>query len=256
MKQMSLISCPGLITITLAVIFAAAGVQANADQNSGSSFEKDIFESDSGNLEITFIGHGTLMFSFGGMVIHADPWTRLADYQTLPKADIILITHEHRDHLDLQAIEILRKDSTEIVMNPKCAEKVSSGRVMKNGDVLTVKGLKIEAVPAYNIVHKRDNGEPFHPGGSGNGYILHFGSRRIYVAGDTENIPEMKDLGKIDIAFLPMNLPYTMTPEMLADAANSVQPAILYPYHFGDSDTSAVAGLIKGKTEVRIRKMK
>jgi len=129
---------------------------------------------------------------------------------------------------------------------------------MMNGEVNTWEGLKIEAVPSYNIVHKRDTGQPFHPKGVGNGYIITFGDKRVYVAGDTENIPEMKGLKNIDIAFLPMNLPYTMTPEMVADAAKVFKPKILYPYHFGETDTSKVVSLLKGtpEIEVRIRKMK
>jgi L-ascorbate metabolism protein UlaG (beta-lactamase superfamily) len=129
---------------------------------------------------------------------------------------------------------------------------------MNNGDVKTVEGLKIEAVPAYNIVHKRDTGQPFHPKGIGNGYIITFGGKRVYVAGDTENTPEMKSLKNIDIAFLPMNIPYTMTPEMVADAAKAFKPKILYPYHFGETDTSKLVSLLKEtpEIEVRIRKMK
>ena len=118
--------------------------------------------------------------------------------------------------------------------------------------------LKIEAIPAYNLVHKRDNGQPFHPKGVGNGYIITFGDKRVYVAGDTENIPEMKSLQEIDCAFLPMNLPYTMTPEMVADAAEAFRPKILYPYHFGDTDTSQLLKLLQDQKEieVRIRNMK
>ena len=120
-----------------------------------------------------------------------------------------------------------------------------------------VQGLKIEAVPAYNMVHKRANGEPFHPQGIGNGYIITFDDKRVYIAGDTENIPEMAELGKIDIAFLPMNLPYTMTPEMVADAAKMIKPQILYPYHYGNTNTSKLMELLKDDKdiEVRIRKM-
>ena len=128
---------------------------------------------------------------------------------------------------------------------------------MKNGDVQTVKGIRIEAVPAYNIVHKRPNGQPYHPKGVGNGYVLTFGDKRVYVAGDTENIPEMKALRGIDIAFLPMNLPYTMTPEMVADAAQAFQPKVLYPYHYGETDPSELVKLLEGQKgiEVRIREM-
>ena len=219
--------------------------------------EKDTFQTSEGELEITFIGHGTIIFTFQDKVIHLDPWSDLADYNQLPKADIVLITHEHHDHLDLNAIEGIKKEDTLVVLTELCSEKIDTGLIMKNGDVQTLKDIIIEAVPAYNIQHKRDNGQHFHPKGAGNGYILTFGELRVYVAGDTENIPEMKDIEKIDIAFLPMNLPYTMTPEMVADAAKMVKPKILYPYHFGNMDTNQLIELLKDQKEleVRIRKM-
>ena len=220
-------------------------------------FEKDTIGTAAGNLDITFIGHGTLLFSFGGTVIHVDPVSKLADYTRLPKADVILVTHEHGDHLDLRALELVRTDTTFLVIPESCAHRIAHGIVMKNGDSTTVGGLKIEAVPAYNIVHMRSEGIPFHPKGVGNGYIITFGDKRVYVAGDTENIPEMKRFRAIDIAFLPMNLPYTMTPEMVADAVKSFNPGILYPYHFGETDTAKIVDLLKGtRTEVRIRSMK
>ncbi len=221
-------------------------------------FERDTIKTSAGNLEITFIGHGTLMFIFGGKVIHIDPWTRLADYSKMPKADMIFLTHEHRDHLDLKALELIRTDKSLLILTETCASRVKDGMVMKNGDIKTVGGLKIEAVPAYNIVHMRSEGVPYHPNGIGNGYVITFGDKRVYVAGDTENIPEMKGLIGIDIAFLPMNLPYTMTPEMVADAARVFKPKILYPYHYGDTDTSKTVDLLKDMNEikVRIRKMK
>jgi len=221
-------------------------------------FETDIIKTSAGDLKITFVGHGTLVFNFGGKVIHVDPYSNLADYDTLPKADLILLTHEHQDHLDLKALNSIRTGKTVVVLTEACGKQVQGGIVMMNGEVNTWEGLKVEAVPAYNIVHKRDTGQPFHPKGVGNGYIITFGDKRVYVAGDTENIPEMKGLKNIDIAFLPMNLPYTMTPEMVADAARVFKPKILYPYHFGETDTSKVVSLLKEtpEIEVRIRKMK
>jgi L-ascorbate metabolism protein UlaG (beta-lactamase superfamily) len=221
-------------------------------------FETDIIKTSAGDLKITFIGHGTLMFNFGGKVTHVDPYSNLADYNTLPKADLILLTHDHPDHLDLKALNVVRTGKTIVVLTEACGKQVQGGIVMMNGDVNTLEGLKIEAVPAYNIVQKRDTGQPFHPKGVGNGYIITFGDKRVYVAADTENIPEMKGLKNIDIAFLPMNLPYTMTPEMVADAAKVFKPKILYPYHFGETDTSKVVSLLKEtpEIEVRIRKMK
>ena len=124
---------------------------------------------------------------------------------------------------------------------------------MKNGDEETINGIKIEAVPAYNIEHMRSPGVPYHPKGDGNGYIITFGDKRVYIAGDTENTPELKALKDIDVAFLPMNLPYTMTPEMIADAAKALKPSILYPYHFGQTDTAQLAALLKNEPEIEIR---
>jgi L-ascorbate metabolism protein UlaG (beta-lactamase superfamily) len=220
-------------------------------------FEQDVIQTSAGDLEITFLGHGTLILTFDGKIIHVDPFGRVADYAKLPKADLVLITHEHGDHMDLNALAHIRAGQTEIVLTETCAEQVAGGIVMRNGDTRTVKGLTIEAVPAYNIVHKRPNGQPFHPKGIGNGYIVTFGDKRVYVAGDSENTPEMKALRDIDCAFLPMNLPYTMTPEMVADVAQAIQPKILYPYHYGDTDTAKLVALLKEQPgiEVRIRKL-
>jgi L-ascorbate metabolism protein UlaG (beta-lactamase superfamily) len=152
---------------------------------------------------------------------------------------------------------LIRAEKTIFIETALCADRLKTGIVMKNGDVKTEDGIKIEAVPAYNIVHKRDNGQPFHPKGVGNGYVITVGNKQIYIAGDTENIPEMKALKNIDIAFLPMNLPYTMTPEMVADAAKSFKPKILYPYHLGNTDCSKIVDLLKNvkSIDLRIRKM-
>jgi len=238
-----------LATLFIALLVVHAGAEG---------FEADIIRTSAGELKITFIGHGTLMFTYGGKTIHVDPVSKEADYTKLPKADLILLTHHHGDHLDLKALEALRTEKTEFVMTEICAQQVKGGRVMKNGDVKVMGGLKIEAVPAYNLVHMRSEGKPFHPKGEGNGYVITFGDKRVYVAGDTENTPEMKKLEQIDVAFLPMNLPYTMTPEMVADAAKAFRPKILYPYHYGETDASKLVELLKDANdiEVRIRKMK
>jgi L-ascorbate metabolism protein UlaG (beta-lactamase superfamily) len=234
------------------ILLALAGVSSVAG-----AFETDVIATSGGDLTITFIGHGTLMFSYLGTTIHVDPWSKLADYSKLPKADIVLITHEHPDHLDPSALALITRKGTTTILTRSCRDMGIKGTVMANGDTMTVSGITIEAVPAYNIVNKRPDGRPYHPKGVGNGYILTFGGTRVYVAGDTENTPEMKKLQRIDIAFLPMNLPYTMTPEMVADAALAFKPKILYPYHFGDTETSRLVKLLKGhpEIEVRIRKM-
>jgi L-ascorbate metabolism protein UlaG (beta-lactamase superfamily) len=225
--------------------------------NTHEQFETDVLPTTAGDLSITFLGHGSLLMVFKGMNIHVDPFGQVADYALLPKADLVLVTHEHFDHFDPQALSSIRTDKTVLVQTEICAQQITGGIVMRNGDSQTVAGIPVEAVAAYNLVHKRPSGDPFHPKGCGNGYILTFGETRLYIAGDTENIPEMKGLHDISIAFLPMNLPYTMTPEMVADAVKTFRPRILYPYHFGDTDTSKLAELLKGEQEIeiRIRKM-
>jgi L-ascorbate metabolism protein UlaG (beta-lactamase superfamily) len=216
-------------------------------------FETDRFPTSTGELEITFLGHGSLLFTHGGKRVYVDPFTRVADYATLPKADIILITHEHRDHLDPEALAAIRTDTTDVLCTARCTEQLQGGRIMGNGDSTCVQGLSVDAVPAYNIVHKRESGEPFHPRGHGNGYVIAFGDLRVLVAGDTENTPELKALKDIDVAFLPMNLPYTMTPEMVADVAISIAPRILYPYHFGSTNTSRLVELLDGRPDIEVR---
>jgi L-ascorbate metabolism protein UlaG (beta-lactamase superfamily) len=221
------------------------------------AFETDVLPTAAGELKITFIGHASLMGEFGGKVIFNDPVGQYGNFSKLPKADLILVSHEHGDHFDLETIKKISKSGTKVVLTPLCAAKVKGGIVLKNGEETTVDGIRIEAVPAYNLVHMRSPGVPYHPKGVGNGYILTLGDKRVYIAGDTENIPEMKGLGRIDVAFLPMNLPYTMTPAMVADAARMVKPAILYPYHTTDTDTSKLQPLLKDEKgiEVRIRRM-
>jgi len=220
--------------------------------------ETDSIKTSKGDLVISFLGHGSLMMAYGGKTLHVDPVSSEADYAKLPKADLILITHDHDDHLDATTVNAIETSTTKIVGAADVGKQIRGIIVMKNGDTRTVEGLKIEAVPAYNIKHMREPGKPFHPKGVGNGYIVTFGDKRVYIAGDTENTPEMKQLKNIDIAFLPMNLPYTMTPEMVADAAKAVHPKILYPYHYGETDTSKLVHLLKDEKgiEVRIRKMK
>jgi L-ascorbate metabolism protein UlaG (beta-lactamase superfamily) len=216
-------------------------------------FPEDTFAPAPLDLKISFVAHSTLWITYGGTVIHVDPVSQYTDYAALPRADVVLVTHEHSDHLDPAAIEAVRKPSTVIVVASKCAGKVPGAVVLHNGDSRAVNGIRVEAVPAYNVVHERAPGSPFHPKGNGNGYVLTLGERRLYIAGDTENTREMKALKGIDIAFLPMNLPYTMTPEMVADAAKAFRPKVLYPYHFGETDTSRIQALLSSAKDIEVR---
>jgi len=239
------------IFFLIAAFWGAFGLAAAL---SGSA--TDTIKTSQGDLKVSLLRHATLRFEFNGQVIDVDPVGSSADYRTMPKSDIILITHEHSDHFDPTAIDLIRTGRTEVILTANAAEKVK-GVVMKNGDKRTVQGIPVEAVPAYNIVHMRSENVPFHPKGAGNGYILTFANVRVYVAGDTENTPEMKALRDIDVAFLPMNLPYTMTPEMVADAVKAFRPKVVYPYHYSGTDPQALVNLLKDTpgVEVRVRKI-
>ena len=195
-------------------------------------------------VDITLIKHGTLALTFKGNWIHVDPVMGLSKptvYSAeFPKADAILITHEHGDHLDEHAINSLSNSDTRLIMNYKSWDKIGHGDVMENGDRGSLPGRGIiVAVPAYNTTEGR---EQFHPKGNGNGYVLSLDGLRIYIAGDTENIPEMAELEDIDVAFLPVNQPYTMTIKQCVAAASIIAPKVLIPYHFGQTDLRSLPG--------------
>lgn len=217
----------------------------------------DVVETSGGPLVIVCIGHSSLRFEYGGKTVYVDPFGKVGDYAAMPPADLVLVTHEHYDHLDPDALAKVAGPQTPVILNGAGLEKLGRGTVLTNGQSTRVLGIGIQAVPAYNLVHKRENGEPFHPKGRGNGYLLTFGDTRVYVAGDTEDIPEMAELKPVDIAFLPMNLPYTMTPEMTAKAARLLQPKVLYPYHYGETDPQRLVQLLAGSgIEVRVRPLR
>jgi L-ascorbate metabolism protein UlaG (beta-lactamase superfamily) len=198
-------------------------------------------------FSIHYLGQSALYFEYKGLVIHVDCYSSYANYDTLPNADLILITHDHSDHFDVSALNKIKTDSTVMVCTQTVKNKGTySGtiQVMNNGDSLIAKGIPIQAVPAYNTTGT------YHVKGVGNGYVITLGEKRIYIAGDTELIPEMSSLGIIDIAFLPMNLPYTMTVAMAADAAKTIKPAILYIYHYGTSDTASLRSMLSDQNMV------
>lgn len=218
----------------------------------GKLFESDSFKTKGGEpLKITFIKHGSLMLDFDGRILYVDPVSDYADYSQLPKADVILITHEHADHLDPKAIAAVEKAGTVLIANPASQEKLGKGRMMKNGDRLKpLPWLALEAVPAYNTTPGR---EIYHPKGRDNGYILTLGGSRIYIAGDTEETPQMDELKDIDIAFLPVNQPYTMTVQQAAHAAEVIRPRVLYPYHYGNTELKGLKEALKNSPQIDLR---
>jgi len=220
-------------------------------------FELDAIETNKGSLVITFIGHASLIFEWNGEVIHIDPSSREANYYNLPKATMVFITHHHGDHCDPASLKAITLDKTKTFTSALAHEKWNQGMVLRPAQIINVNGIEIETLPAYNIKHTREDGTPYHVKGECNSYIITLGGKRIFIAGDTENTPEMKALKDIDVAFLPMNLPYTMTPEMVADAAKAFKPKILYPYHYGKSDLNHLKELMADEkaVELVIKKM-
>lgn len=218
----------------------------------GKGFETDSFTTTDGkSLEITFIKHGSLAICFDGHPIYIDPVSAYADYSTLPKADVILITHEHHDHFDPQAIAALATPHTRIITNKAVQQLLGKGKIMQNGDKWQIENwMEIQAFPAYNTSPER---EIYHPRGRDNGFILALGGTRIYIAGDTEDIPEMQQAGPIDIAFLPVNQPYTMTVPQAARAARMIKPHILYPYHYGETPILQLKEELKNDQDIDVR---
>ena len=217
----------------------------------------DTFKTPSGKtFQVNPIKHASMEIVFDGRIIQVDPVISgtppVTDYTKMKKADMILITHDHYDHLDVEAVADLCKDSTVIVTNPSSAEILGEGEVMRNGDTLRIADdIVLYAVAAYNTTPGHTQ---FHPKGRDNGFILEADGLRVYIAGDTEDIEEMKEVKDIDIAFLPCNQPYTMTPTQLRHAVDMIQPKVLFPYHYGDTDPEAMLQALEGTgVDVRIR---
>ena len=221
------------------------------------TYAVETFITPAGNpVAITLIKHGTLALSYKGLTFHIDPVSGLGkptDYaKEFNKADAILITHEHGDHFDREAIAALSGDNTVIITNARCADMLGRGTALSNGESADLPGgIKLDAVPAYNYTEGRTM---FHPKGRDNGFVLTIEGFRIYIAGDTEDIPEMADLKGVDVAFLPVNQPYTMTVEQCVNAAKVIGPKVLIPYHFSQTDLSGLPALLPG-IDVRLRNM-
>lgn len=219
-------------------------------------FQTDTFKTKGGkDVVITAIKHASMRIQYDGLEIQVDPVAKFApetDYSKFPKADLVLVTHEHFDHFDRDAIAALTKDGTQVIANPSVQKMLGSGAAMTNGESrVAAKGIAIDAVPAYNTTSGRTQ---FHPKGRDNGYVLTIDGLRVYIAGDTEDIPEMAKIKDVDVAFLPCNQPYTMTPEQVAKAAKTLKPKVLFPYHYSATPIKRVAELLEGTSiDVRIR---
>ena len=247
------------------LIFCLVAVLGLTTACAQKSYEVDEFKTKSGKtVKFHALMHACIRIEMDGKEIQIDPVAKLGDrtvdYAAMPKADYIFVTHEHGDHYDAKSIKQLTGEKTQLVMNKRCADMYGAGKVMvhsalgtlrsaKNGDKLQLADISVEAVPAYNYTEGHTQ---FHPKGRDNGYILTIDGLRIYIAGDTEDIPEMSKIKDIDIAFLPCNQPYTMTPDQLIRAAKVIKPKVLFPYHYGQTDLSTVPAQLKD-IDVRIR---
>jgi len=219
----------------------------------------ETFNTDKGELKITLLGWSSLFIEFNGKNIYVDPVNKFKNinYANLPKADILFITHSHADHFNMEIIKQLINDSTKVVVNKECYDILGSSlkpvkqTTVYNNNTYNIGSLKFKTVPAYNI----SGDKIYHKKGDNNGFVFDFGGLNVLVAGDTENIPELKELKNIDVAFLPLNRPYTMDEIMFVDLVKTMQPKILYPYHYDKTLLDKALELLKDQnfTEIRVR---
>ena len=247
MKKMKL-----FLSIALCVVFVGFAVSVYAT----TPRDPQTFKTSAGPVKITPVMHASVLFEAGGKVIYIDP-AKPGDFTGLPQADLILITHDHGDHVDhdLTSIKAISKPDTEIWATSAVHEFVTNASVIGNGETKTWGKFKIEAVPAYNTVRGPSAGKFFHPKGVGNGYVITYGGQRFYFSGDTEAVPEVSALKNIDVAFICMNLPYTMTPDEAADLVKAFHPRIVIPYHYRANpatDLEAFKSKLQG-TNIEVR---
>lgn len=205
-------------------------------------------------MRVTPIWHGTVALSVGDMTIVVDPWSQ-APAGRLPKADLVLLTDIHPDHLDTKALETVRKPDTIFIGPSAVAKSFPETRVLDNDQELTEHGIRIRAIPMYNTKRGPEPGKLFHDKGRGNGYVLSIGGTNVYLSGDTACTNEMRALQDIDLAFISMNLPYTMPPDEAAECIKAFRPAVVIPYHYRGSDLSVLEKSLAGLEDVQLRLM-
>ena len=238
------------IFILISLISMMSTMNVNAQ-----NLEKETVVAKNGkNIDFYFIKHASVYFIYDGIVFYIDPVSYPnVDYGQLPKANYILITHDHYDHLDTNVIKLIATPTTGIICNQEVENTLNRAcTVLKNYGQTTFQGVMVKAFPAYNTTPERDK---FHPKNRDNGYLVHLGGSCIYFAGDCEDMPEMKDIGVVDAAFLPVNQPYTMTVKQAIHAAEMIKPKILFPYHYGDTDLKGLDVLNEKGIKVIIKPM-
>ena len=241
--------------LVASAIVSAAVLLATAAQAAANNLEGDKIATGDGDLVIHPINHATFVMGWNGKIIYVDPVGGAKRFDGLPRPDLILVTDIHGDHHDNGTLEAVATDKTALVAPAAVAEKLpeklsKQTTVLANGQTKTAAGIRIEAVPMYNLTADRLK---FHTKGRGNGYVVTLGGKRIYISGDTEDIPEMRSLKNIDVAFVCMNLPYTMTVDQAAGAVRAFKPKIVYPYHYRGSDTEKFKQLVGGDSGVEVR---
>ncbi len=196
------------------------------------------FQTSEGTIMVHPVHHASIVMETPKGTIYVDPVGEVSEYESFPDADLILITHQHGDHYNADVLTALKGENTQMLTNPAVFDMLTdelkvNTSALANGASASLTGLQVDAIPAYNMTEGREN---FHPKGRDNGYVLTMGDFRIYVSGDTEDIPDMRALDGIDLAFVCMNLPFTMTAEAAADAVRDFAPTYVYPYHYRGRD--------------------
>lgn len=218
-------------------------------------FSGDAVATSRGDLIIHPLNHATFALGWAGKVVYVDPVGGAARFEGLPSPDVVLVTDVHGDHLSADTLAAVVRSSTVLIVPQAVKDTLpealaSTARVLGNGQSTEVAGFGVEAVPMYNLTAERLQ---YHAKGRGNGYLLTLGGKRVYIAGDTEDIPEMRALSGIDVAFIPMNLPFTMTVEQAADAVRAFKPKVVYPYHSRGSDLEAFTQRVGTDVGVEVR---